>query len=176
LKSKIFGLLAMVMVALLVTGFAYAVWTETLYIEGTVETGYLDAQMVPGYSWDSEPEGKDYSEIYCYVEEEDPYTLIVVVENAYPCIDYYQGFGIENTGSIPLNITRISGPYGNLTYVGTVVVLDSYLGPISLPIQVDPGEIAWFVLYVHLDNNAEESSTYTFEMEITVAQWNEAPA
>jgi len=164
-----------VMVALLVTGFAYAVWTETLYIEGTVETGYLDAQMVPRYSWDSEPEGKDYSGIYCYVKEGEPYTLIVVVKNAYPCIHYYQQFGIENTGSIPLNITRISEPRGNLTGVGRVEVLDSDLGPISLPIQVDPEGTAWFVLHVHLNNDAEEDSTYTFEVEITVAQWNEMP-
>jgi len=178
MKSRMVGAFAVVMIALMVAGLAYATWTETLYISGTVETGDLDAHMVAGDSWDSEPGLKDYSDIYCYVEETDPYTLIVVVENAYPCIDYYQEFGIENTGTIPLNITSISAPTGNFTGVGTVEVgtfVDDEWTPVELPIQVEPGDTALLTLHVHLTNNANELSTYVFEITVTVAQWNLAP-
>ena len=178
MKSKMVAAFALVMIALMVAGFAYATWTQDLYISGTVETGDLDAHMVAGDSWDSEPDLKDYSDIYCYVEEGEPYTLIVVVENAYPCIDYYQEFGIENTGTIPLNITSISEPTGNFTDVGTVEVgtfVDGKWTLVELPIQVEPGDTAWLILHVHLTNEAEEVSTYVFKITVTVAQWNPAP-
>jgi hypothetical protein len=45
MKSKMTALFATLMIALMVAGFAYAHWSETLYINGVVKTGKLDVEF-----------------------------------------------------------------------------------------------------------------------------------
>lgn len=40
------GLFAVVLIALVVAGLAYAHWSETLYINGSVSTGELDVAII----------------------------------------------------------------------------------------------------------------------------------
>jgi hypothetical protein len=171
MKSKMIGLFAVVMIALMVAGFAYAHWSETLYITGTVNTGKLDAKMSAKESWDSEPDDKDFSSISCEVSENDPKTLIVTVKNAYPCIDYYQKFDVTNIGTIPLHIVGFNVDPGTLP-VNTKLEI-SMDNP--LPVQVHPGESAYGKIHIHLDEDAAENTKYTFSVTIEVVQWNYAP-
>ena len=81
----------------------YAMWSETVYIDGTITTGNVDIDFIAGMSWDSEAADKNVSSIACYVSA-DPNVLIVTVTNAYPCIDYYQEFEIHCIGTIPVHL------------------------------------------------------------------------
>ncbi|MEM2536220.1 MAG: hypothetical protein QW435_04400, partial [Candidatus Hadarchaeales archaeon] len=88
-------------VALAMTGVAFAHWTDTLYINGTVNTGKLDVSIENVICWDNENVGKDYSGITCGVEGD---TLKITVTNAYPCIGYYCEFKVKNEGTIPVHL------------------------------------------------------------------------
>ena len=66
-KSLPVGVLVMLLVLALVSlGVGYGLWSETLKINGMVETGDLDAGWSVERFGDDEPEGKDFSKILCY--------------------------------------------------------------------------------------------------------------
>lgn len=162
------GVLFLVL-ALVLTGIGVGVahWTDTLFIEGDVSTGVLDAEISAGMSWDTEPPEKDVSSISCWVDPADPKTLIVEVLNAYPCIDYYQEFDVHNTGTIPLHI-------GNLTVNSGTLPAGCYTLEISdLECeQLHPCDVVWGEIHLHLDNCAEQDTSYCFSAEIAIEQWN----
>ena len=79
---RVGAVFALLMVFLAVAGFAYAHWSETLTINGTVETGVLDVAWVVRLCWDLEPSEKDVSNITCWFDSVDPHKLWVKVENA----------------------------------------------------------------------------------------------
>lgn len=161
---------AVVLVALLVMGLAMARWFETLTIDGTVNTGSVDAAFVEGKCWDNEPDEKDVSNISCLVDEQDPHKLIVTVTNAYPCVEYFCDFYILNTGSIPVKVWTFDVDRGNLPEGATLEIKAP-----ELPYQLEPGEQASCQLYLHLDNSAEENMEYSFSATFDVGQWNEEP-
>jgi len=39
--------------------------------------------------------------------------------------------------------------------------------------QIDPGYSSTYILHITVLQGAEENSTYTFEVELVFAQWNE---
>ncbi|MEM4983308.1 MAG: hypothetical protein QXF66_00005, partial [Candidatus Hadarchaeales archaeon] len=86
-------------VALAMTGVAFAHWTDTLYINGTVNTGTFDAELSVGQGYDSEPECKNVSSITGSLSE-DKNTITVTITNAYPCIDYYLPIDLHCVGSV----------------------------------------------------------------------------
>lgn len=102
---------------------------------------------------------------------EDGKTLYVTITNAYPCIDYYCEFDIHNTGTIPIKVWYMMLDRGNLPDGATVEIA----GP-ELLCQLEPSEVAYWTLRVHLDNDAEEGATYTFSYTIDAGQWNESPS
>jgi hypothetical protein len=160
----------MLLVGMAILGLGYAKWSETLTIDGTVNTGIVDAELSAGESWDTEPTEKDVSSISCYVDPENPKRLIVTLKNAYPSIDYYQEFDIHNTGTIPVKVENITIDRGNLPSGATVEIPDLAVGE-----QLEPSVPEWFTLHVHLDNDAVEDTTYAFSIDIDVTQWNEVP-
>ncbi|MEM3828095.1 MAG: hypothetical protein QXP36_02600 [Conexivisphaerales archaeon] len=173
MNSKMVGLFAIVLIALMVAGFAYAMWTETINISGTVSTGDLDVSWSVGEGYDSEDEypEKDVSSISGDVSE-DGNTLYVTIENAYPCIHYYLPIDVSNDGSIPVIISDIIVDKGNLPEGCTVEINENiYEG-----VQIDAGDSVEGLLHVHLTNDVEEDSTYTFSVTLTVVQWNEYQA
>lgn len=167
--KKLYLILAVLLVSLLLAGFGIARWYETLTISGTVNTGTVDAELSVGDCWDSEPDEKDLSSIECTLTADNK-TLLVTINNAYPCIDYYCDFDIHNTGSIPIKVWEMVINRGNLPTSATVEIT----GP-ELPYQLEPGNMAYWTLHVHLDNDAEEDMDYTFSVSIDAGQWNEPP-
>jgi hypothetical protein len=148
-------------------GAGYALWSETLYIEGTVYTGEVNVTIAAGDSWDTEPPEKDVSNISCYTIDD---TLFVLVQNAYPCIDYYQNFTINNTGTIPVKLGPLNITYNELPS-GHILEIT----PDSNDTQLEPDEEFLGAIHIHLDNNATENTTYLFEADVTAYQWNEFP-
>ena len=160
-------ILGMVLVlCLAVVGIGYAHWTKDLFIQGTVETGTLDAVWGEIGGFDTEPAEKDVSRIECTANDD---TLLVQVFNAYPCITYTNEAYIQNTGSIPLHIDIV-------TLTNDYPWLEITLGDLegTLPIQVHPGERIPVVITVHLANDAPQLSVVDFSVEINTVNWNES--
>ncbi|MEM4658364.1 MAG: hypothetical protein QXX77_08095 [Candidatus Methanosuratincola sp.] len=196
MKSKMGVILGVSIAAVLMLGVTYGLWFQALYIYGTVYTGTLDARWSIHSAFDTEPPVKDYSNITITEDPSDPYLLHVTVNNAYPCITYFAVIDLTNTGTIPWKVYEASLVPGQ-NFPGTVefmsiedtnALLDELnLAEIQLPgmnggvmpiengTQVHPGESAWGVLAIHLTNDAQENSTYTFSFKVVVEQWNEWP-
>lgn len=122
------------------TGYAYAHWSDFVYIEGTAEMGSLtlafDADEILGCidNEDLLPVPKDvgWCEIYydpaSYVV--DPHTLkdgykmlVFVIHNAYPQYEvHFTTVVLHNIGTIPIHITDINiwDPTGVLNWVWVI--------------------------------------------------------
>jgi hypothetical protein len=164
---KKIGILALaVVLALGSLGIGFALWSETLYIEGTVATGELDADWILVDYGDSESPEKDVSWVEAYVVGK---TLCVTVYNAYPCIDYYVDLEIYNSGTIPLHVCGL-----NYDLIEMVSVASFTLSLSGVPnMQLHPGESLSTSLSVHLNNNATQGATYSFTFDWVTVQYNE---
>jgi predicted ribosomally synthesized peptide with SipW-like signal peptide len=196
MKSKMVAAFALVMIALMVAGFAYAAWSETLTVSGTVKTGSVDAKFDKAMSnngddWEDPPppEGKlDPCELgtwtnwnkwsgnrYAYDVAEtkveisrDGKTLTITIENAYP--GYYPGVGflVKNTGDVPIKFSSIS-------ITGDTSVLDiKYGGPVFSEV-IEKGKTEWGYIAIKVTDNAVEGATYTFTVTIEFKLWTLVP-
>lgn len=165
----VFGAL---MLALALTGVAFAHWTDSLYISGTVNTGTFGAELSVGTGHDSEPPCKDVSSISGILSE-DGKTITVTVTNAYPCIDYYLPIDVHCTGTVPLIIESIVIDRGTLPENTTLEIIPAMIDfPLEVGTQLHYCDAAYGELHVHLDEDAEENTNYTFSVTINVVQWN----
>jgi hypothetical protein len=159
-----------VVLALGTMGVGFALWSETLYIDGTVFTGELAVEWSQDVPYDNEPPEKDFSWAECYIELD---TIYITIYNAYPSITYTIPIDIHNIGTIPMHVCGLVVTGGNLPACSTVTFPDWF------SIQLHPSESEWGEITVHLCNEAEENMIYSFTAELTVVQWNEpcpAPA
>lgn len=189
------GPLVMALVfALAVLGVAYGLWSKTLTVGGTVQTGDLNADWTlascgelhgwPGPFQQGEYLGKDVGSVTAAIDLLNPQVLHFTVENGYP--SYVADCEVEytNTGTIPLNIvaTDIVPGQGltNCTLTGnqtktlscdqlTVVFVD------GIGLQLDPDDTVASSLRIHVEQLAKERTTYGFEVRVCLAQWNESP-
>ena len=160
-------MLTILAIAIILVGSSYAMWYKVLTINGTINTGYVDAVFTNVSSYDNEPQIKDVSNV-TFSLSEDSEVLTISLNNAYPCINYTVEFDILNSGTIPVIITAVNGipssePYqvmGNLTDV--------------VGLQLEPGDTVHVKMVIHLSNDALQDSTYTFSITIQAVQWNEA--
>ena len=165
---KKIGLLCLALVlALGALGVGYGLWDKTVYIEGTVYTGEVDAIMSVGDCWDTEPPEKDVSSIECYLDPVDNQILIVTIYNAYPSIDYYCNFDITNAGTVPIIVE-------DYTVTSTLPAETTLEVPDFVSTQIEPKESVYGQLHVHLANDAAELTPYTFEVAFWLVQWNES--
>ena len=174
--KKIAATFAILVIALGIAGYAYASWSSYLYIDGTVNTGYIGAIWTVGTGYDSEIAGKDYSSISGYISGD---TLYVTVTNGYPCIDYWLPVDILNTGSIPIHIWNIEPDFSGLP-VGTVIELIADPAHAADPVlavgvQIHPGFEAYGLIHIHLPQETVQHSTYHFSVTVTYGQWNLSP-
>jgi hypothetical protein len=134
---KKIGLLCLALVLALGTlGLGYAHWSQTIYIEQTVETGTL----IVGFqelilSEDPEAEGKDVGSITGEMvnQKGEHYSeywgklmpiyekILVTIDNAYPCYGVHIVFTVANGGTIPADVTEVSlsDPTGELNFEWT---------------------------------------------------------
>jgi len=181
---KMIGIFAALMLALGLSGVAFAHWSETLYIDGTINTGILDVEWSEEGSWDTDDytdygqlisPDKNVSSITCEIDDENPNLLHVTVSNAYPCIDYYNLVDIHNTGTIPVHVLDVDLDNPNPDEVQIWITYYSdpeCQNPISPPVQLHPCDTMYVLIHVHLTQEALEDHTYTFDAEIEAVQWN----
>jgi hypothetical protein len=197
--KKMIGIFAALMVALAMTGVAYACWKQTLYIKGTVETGEVCVGFVdidcnddgtdPGYT-------KDVGSCSCYLDEEswkcsteehgDAYeTAVIEITNAYPSYSVTVTVTVANCGTIPVNAVDIG--YEITGDLAPWVEITDYGTSLKPPYQIDPCNTAtgWATIHikqwVDFDEDGEEdpneicpmNSSATIYAEILFCQWNE---
>ena len=178
MKTKMTAVFGVLLIALMVAGVSYALWDKYIYINGTVNTGTLDAIFEGPYTWTATynngepvPEAK-LTGITVDVETtpDDPETLLVTIDGLYPCITIHIGYFIKNTGTTPwiVNDVYVSPAAG---FPGTVTLTPADL----VGTQVDAGISIPADLEVHLTNDADQEGTYSFSVTIHVVQWNEYP-
>lgn len=168
---KKIALISLVLVLAMGTlGVGYALWSDTLYIEGEVNTGEVDVGFYCdwGVCSDSEPAEKDVSSISKQIIS--PTLLQITITNAYPSIDYYAQFCIVTQGTIPVHFGNWIINRGTMPADATILVTPNLYG-----VQKEPNMHTECSLHVHLGNDATMLATYTFTIEITAGQWNEYP-
>lgn len=175
-----------VLVALAALGVVYGLWSKNLLINGTVQTGDLNADWVriitndPGEELDpcleGNPTGCPAPEKHvgwCEAAIGDPtgqwgdQVATIKIGNAYPSYECLIEAWVLNTGTIPFNMigfaTDVPRPLELLPIPGvdTVCLLEG-ADPTGIdPRQVDPGDVGRLVCRVHVMQEAEQSNIVT---------------
>ncbi|MCD6301173.1 MAG: hypothetical protein J7L82_03785 [Staphylothermus sp.] len=176
--GKIFGI---IMLAVILVGFgtAMAMWSETLRTNVYIDTGEVKVEWSDWYCSDTGPdpqapgfnndEGKDVAS--CYVEPEtiddgNVIKLNVTLVNAYPGYTVNIMMVVDNIGSIPVKLYdhQLSGVDAEALDVNLIIPSDT---------QIHPNENGTYILEITVLQAANEASTYSFELQLTFAQWNE---
>jgi hypothetical protein len=174
-------------------GVGYGLWSKSLLILGTVDTGWVDARWTLAtcsefYPWPvgghaGEVEGKDVGSTSAEIDAEDPSILHITVTNGYPSYAVDCQVHFTNSGTIPVfmrgtTIIPVSANLTNCTLTGnqaktlscdqlTVKFVD------NIGSQFDPGDELASSLTLHVEQPADELATYEFEVQVCMAQWNE---
>jgi len=161
------GLLFLVLTLVLGSmGVGYAMWDKTLDINGTVNTGEVNLEIISASSDDIgiDP-GKD-KDVGSTTVAIDPglQSITVTVTNGYPCYEVYVHFTVHNNGSVPVKLQAVTA---NAPPEITVE------GWNALGEQIDPCENRDNTIHLHVEQSAAENATYTFNVEFYYVQWNE---
>ena len=172
--------LSFVFVATIMLG-AFAMWSETLRINATIKTGTVAVAFDEYSCGDVGPdpqsgapfnnsEGKDVAK--CYVSDEiiedgNVVKLNVTIVNAYPGYEAQIKMSIKNVGTIPVKLYS-----QNISGVNTTALSVS-LTHEGNTTQIHPGSTQTYLLTIDVLQQASENTTYTFEVTLVFAQWNE---
>ncbi|PUA33590.1 MAG: hypothetical protein B7O98_04005 [Zestosphaera tikiterensis] len=181
--KKALGISALTLLVL-VLGAALAMWSETLKVNVKVETGEVKVKWSDWSCSDTGPdpqaegynnkEGKDVASCGIEIEVKDnegnPIKLLVTLKNAYPGYSVDITLTVDNIGTIPVKLYD-----HKINANKTVLSALSIDLPIPEDTQIDPDGSSTYTLHITVLQSAAESSTYTFEIELTFAQWNEVP-
>ena len=164
------------MVALSLTGFAFAHWNDRVYVSGTIRTGFVEADFDSAVSNDPpgtiDP-GHDKDVGCTTVTGIGTDTLTVTVTNAYPCYSSRVDYSITNTGTIPVVIQSIEVDE-NLAAPGIqdIPEIDVTITGIRVGDQIDPSQEENGSIWIHVNQCADEEGTYEFTVTVLSVQWN----
>ena len=171
---KKIGLICLALVlALGALGVGFAMWDKTLYIDGTVNTGEVNAIFTTAScTEDPEVEGKDVGS--CTLTGIGEQTLTITIDNGYPCYGCTVDFTVDNIGTIPVKVQ-------SLTIVNPPPEISFTWSGIAVGDQIDGGDSQAGSIYVHVEQEADELAgvagsgipSYTFSAVIYLVQWNE---
>ncbi|MEM1833681.1 MAG: hypothetical protein QXO80_00455 [Thermosphaera sp.] len=168
---------------LVALGVAAAMWMETLKINTYVETGEVKMKWSDWYCSDEGPdpqagnnfhneEGKDVAQCYVtpelYDEEGNVIKVNITLVNAYPGYAPVIYLYADNIGTIPVKLLEYS--ISEYDEEALTVILG-----IPPDTQVHPGEALALNLTIIINQEAQELTSYSFEITFTFAQWNEVP-
>jgi hypothetical protein len=189
MKSKMVAFFAALMIALMVAGFAYAHWSQTIYIEGTVESGTVRVGWLDVDYMDAEYLDKDVGGVDAYLvdvkgdHDGDPIyeRLVVELSNVYPSYEAYLEISIANGGTIPVNLVDfdigpVSDPDGLLPFVYWDI---DHVDWSDYP-QIDPCQTVTIGVYIHILQEVSgvicpQGASATFVGYLTFDQWNYVP-
>lgn len=171
--KKILLISLALVLALGTLGVAGALWWDWLYIDGYVYTGDIGAEWSIEAYYDNEAADKDVSYIDAWLPEPD--VMYIDIYNAYPSITYTVMWDIHCTGSVPIHFAQ---PYFDTNlpdgteFIFTVYDAAGNVIPWS-DVQLHEGDYLYGMLTIHLDNFADQNTTYWFYMWIDYGQYNE---
>ena len=175
--------IVLIFVAIMIVSVSFALWSKVLYIEGTVNTGYLDGKWISAFNYDQgldpNPDGsfKDKDVGSTVISGIGTDTLVITINNAYP--SYFNDVEVEYqyTGTIPAVVKAINIiPHG----FNLASACGANDGPIWVEVvngvgaQLHQGDTQASSFKIHVEQCAEQGATYTFTVEIVLVQWNEA--
>ena len=182
--KKIGLLLSALVLALGALGVGYAMWDKTLTVEGTVNTGEVNMEIVSissddigidlGFLIDGvTPKDKDVGWTEVQIDPMDNQKGIVTVHNAYPCYENYVHFSGWNSGTVPVKLQDIIIDNPNACI--TVTAWDGDGEQIEPGPKNDPPSMADNTIWFHVEQCALENQTdvYTFTVQFYYVQWNE---
>jgi len=181
-KTAVSAIAIITLIALAIVGFAYAHWSETLWLQGTVNTAEIKVKCMSASSDDPPGTidvGKDKDVGTALVSIIDDTHINVTIVNGYPCYETYVHFTVKNVGTIPIHF-RGFGPQPPFAYNLTSGHWEATLfdGDITvhgwngIDEQLHPGWTRDYTIWIHIEQSAEQGATYTFTVEVIFSQWN----
>ena len=165
------GILFMVLVGMLTAlGVGYALWSGTLYINGTVNTGNVDAEI--SLEDVREIEDKDVAtcdaQLVDLVGDPQPEKIAVTITNGYPSYTCEVAFDVHSKGTIPIHVRA---PV--LTDDPMPAVSASFVNCYPDHVQLHQSDRVYCTLVLHVEQAAAQNASYTFDAEIVYHQYNE---
>jgi hypothetical protein len=175
--KKIMATFAVLMVALMGVGYAYAHWTDTLLINGTINTGSINVKYTSVTCSDTgtDPDyTKDVGSCTTGISD-DGKTFTFTINNAYPSYHFLVTIVIKNFGTVPVypksfTYQTSGNPQGADPVESWLTVTPQIGWPVG---QIDGGQSTTIVLYVHFEENTPQSATVTITGSLTFWNWNE---
>lgn len=108
MKSKMVGLFAVVMIALMVAGVAYSAWTDSVAINVTATTGDVEFRIL-NFGVCSQSGGLNINWLPGVGAEHE--SIDVSIGNTYPGCWAFFCLQVKNTGTIPVKLYRMKITY-----------------------------------------------------------------
>lgn len=194
MKEGILTLLALIFIALSITGFTYAQWSDVVVVSNKMTLGYWTQtiRFVHPLECSDNEVTKDVGQFDCYYTEADPVEgykkLVIELSKAYPSYAVNCSFTLKEISSVASKIlgVNISDPTGELDWMWTIEHTEGflwkdfdgdggydlgeeivYINLTELPgVVLDPYETVAAWMEVHIADNAEECHTYGLEVKI----------
>jgi len=167
------GIISLVLTLCLAgVGVVYAHWTQTLEIEGTVETGVLDVEFLQcGVTEISDPLGTGETTVDCINTDGDGDldAMLINMSNVTVCYTVEIDFDVHNNGSVPLVIDAIVVTMDQTSQGDDA--FDIQLQGIAIGDEINPCDSKPCILRIHV--LAEEVGCYGFFITIEAVNWNE---
>ena len=174
---------AALILALGMSGLAYAHWEKIITIEGTVTTGTF--HLTPSCDiWVEDPLDKPWvAEVHCEIVGN---TVTYTIGNAFPCLTVAGMFDLHNDGDIPAGLHDVIitppagvtivdlGGYMYEVYDGTDLIANLSLELVGDFEQIDPCDEVYVYWWIHFKEDLPQDTTYTFMIELVYYNWNEA--
>jgi len=151
-------------------GVGYALWSDSLYIDGTINTGEVNVSLLSVADDDSSHEfnwdpgyTKDVAATQATIIDSNHAT--VTVTNAYPSYQNFVHFTTLVEGTVPVRLQDII-----IVSPDPCIEVDAWD---SWGEQRHPGSRADNTLWFHVLQCAEQGATYTFTVEFYYVQYNE---
>jgi hypothetical protein len=177
--TKLVMILLVLLFALLFTGMTYGIWSDKLYVSGTLQTGTWD--IVLGSSGNVPYEGlhlvssstsfglslvsSNITQNPTYVSSNISGNMISIgIINAQPGVDYQSSFDIWNTGTVPVKIQIID-------ILGLPSEISAEVSGIDA--IVDPGQRQGAAVRAQLTNRSGTGKNFNFTVLVQAVVWNQ---
>lgn len=164
MKTKIFALIILAIIALSIIGYSYACYNDGVHIDCCYPT--CDLKFISVTTSDNEIEkdvGNVSAEITC-----DRYTINAYITNAYPCYKAYICYTIKNKGTCPIHFDSVTIINPNPEALEITTTNHTYT-------CLSPYETVKGTTTVHTLQPAQQNGQYTFQIKIGASCQTEHP-
>ena len=147
--AKLTTVFLALIVALMLTGVGYGIWSDTINISAIIETGAWGSELSPGT-----PDAG----VSCII---DGNTLHITITDATVGSYSYTNFDIHNTGTVPIKIQSIS--------ISSPGEVNTTVSGISVNDVIDGGATSFGTVNMQVT----VAGTYNVQVTIDTILWNQ---